>query len=415
MDSRIGKLTVIASVSALVLIVLLVVGYNEITTKGQRSRYEGKEQVVSVAPVTDGQVGDDLSAFLSDDSFFDKEPEFHMVEPVEGRTALSLIVTSVQKDLRVRIVDGTGEPVAGESFYVQLDTGSEYKDLDRDGIVYIGDLAAGEVEVSLKPIKGYETPKEPVRVNVKEQVEYVPIDDILLLIKTEDEVNALLEDTETNLAALETTEPEISTMLETKPHTKAGIDVSKWQKEIDWKKVKLAGVDFAIIRAGYRGSSTGALVEDPYFRANMAGAKAAGIETGVYFFTQAVNEVEAVEEASMVVALLSEYDLEFPVFIDTEGAGGNGRADGLEKEMRTRVCDAFCRTVKNAGYEAGVYASRNWYENCLETKQLEDYVIWLAEYRETPKYTGRYEMWQYTSKGAIDGIEGNVDLNIRYY
>ena len=192
------------------------------------------------------------------------------------------------------------------------------------------------------------------------------------------------------------------------------IDVTLQLKEIDWDKVKADGVNFAMIRVGYRGSSTGALVEDPYFEQNIKGALAAGVQVGIYFFTQATNEVEAVEEASMVIALCSGYDITYPVVIDTEGAGGNGRADGLDGEMRTAVCKAFCQTIQNAGYEAGVYASRNWMNNNLDMSQLDSYKVWLAEYRSTPLYQGYYDMWQYTSKGAVDGISGRVDLNISY-
>ena len=125
--------------------------------------------------------------------------------------------------------------------------------------------------------------------------------------------------------------------------------------------------------------------------------------------------MEAVEEASAVIELIKEYKIEYPIFIDTEGAGGNGRADGLDPETRTLVCDAFCRTIENAGYEAGVYGSRNWYNNMLYADRLEKYFIWLAEYRSAPLYQGYYQMWQYSSKGSVDGINGNVDLNIYYY
>ena len=190
--------------------------------------------------------------------------------------------------------------------------------------------------------------------------------------------------------------------------------MSKWNGTIDWDKVKNAGVQFAIVRAGYRGSVTGSLVEDPQFVANMKGATAAGIPVGVYFFTQATDEKEAVEEASAVLELIRDFQLTYPVFIDTEGAGGNGRADGLDAETRTLVCEAFCRTIENAGYKAGVYASRNWYNNNLQTARLENYHIWLAEYRSVPLYQGYYKTWQYTSKGKVDGIEGRVDMNITY-
>ena len=207
---------------------------------------------------------------------------------------------------------------------------------------------------------------------------------------------------------------EIQKLQTTSGNAKVGIDVSKWNKEIDWDKVENAGVQFAIIRAGYRGSVTGSLVEDPMFVTNMKGAQAAGIPVGVYFFTQAVDEKEAVEEASAVIELIRDYRLNYPVFIDTEGAGGNGRADSLDAETRTLVCEAFCRTIENAGYTAGVYASRNWYNNNLQTARLENYHIWLAEYRSVPLYQGYYKTWQYTSKGKVDGIEGRVDMNITY-
>ena len=361
-----------------------------------------------------GQQGADksnLSAFMQDECFFDRDTK--ATDSLYDETnRLSLIVTSVEKDLRVQIVDRDNKPVEGESFYITLNGKDEYKDLDKDGVIYIGDLPAGEYEVALKPISGYRTPLSATDVRVKDKVEYVAIDDISLLIKTEAEIDAEAED-----SAEANTDGDDTEIRQTSGVSKTGvlgIDVSKWQKEIDWDKVKNEGVDFAIIRCGYRGSVTGSLVEDPYFEQNIKGARAAGIKVGVYFFTQAVNEVEAVEEASMVISLVRDYELQYPVFIDTEGAGGNGRADSLNVEERTAVCEAFCTTVKNAGLEAGVYASRNWYNNKLTANTLESYAIWLAEYRSVPLYQGYYQMWQYTSKGKINGINGNVDLNVSY-
>ena len=121
-----------------------------------------------------------------------------------------------------------------------------------------------------------------------------------------------------------------------------GIDVSKWNGSIDWNAVKNSGISYVIIRCGYRGSSTGALIEDPKFRSNIQGAKAAGLKVGVYFFSQAVNEVEAVEEASMVINLVSGYGLNYPVFLDVESSGGRG--DKIDAATRTAVCKAFCST-----------------------------------------------------------------------
>ena len=191
-----------------------------------------------------------------------------------------------------------------------------------------------------------------------------------------------------------------------------GIDVSKWQADIDWKAVAGAGIDFAIIRVGYRGSETGVLVEDPYFKANIAGATKAGVKVGVYFFTQAINEAEAVEEASMAMELVKGYRLDYPIYIDTEWSGG--RADNLNKTNRTKIVKAFCKTVQNGGYKAGVYASKYWYLDNLHVDELKDYTIWVAQYNTECTYTGKYDMWQYTDKGRVPGIKGNVDLNICY-
>lgn len=416
MDSKWKRTAVCVSACMCLLLLLLVLFTNLPKRKGTADA-GGEVPAAGTQMNQDtgaGQQGADksnLSAFMQDEYFFDRDTK-ETDSLYDETNRLSLIVTSVEKDLRVQIVDRDNKPVEGESFYITLNGRDEYKDLDKDGVIYIGDLPAGEYEVALKPISGYRTPLSATDVRVKDKVEYVVIDDISLLIKTEAEIDAEAED-----SAEANTDGDDTEIRQTSGVSKTGvlgIDVSKWQKEIDWDKVKNEGVDFAIIRCGYRGSVTGSLVEDPYFEQNIKGARAAGIKVGVYFFTQAVNEVEAVEEASMVISLVRDYELQYPVFIDTEGAGGNGRADSLNVEERTAVCEAFCTTVKNAGLEAGVYASRNWYNNKLTANTLESYAIWLAEYRSVPLYQGYYQMWQYTSKGKINGINGNVDLNVSY-
>lgn len=378
---------------------------SEETVQSQEGETEGISRV-------SGQIGDDLTAFLQDETFFDSQSVLDKYKPSEEENKLALVVTSVEQDLRVQIVDSDGNPVTGESFFVMV-AEEEYKDLDQDGIIYIADLKPGDYEVSLSRISGYKVPDNPTRIKVKDRVEYVAIDDISILIKTEDEIDAEKEDTSVKNAASDADGTETASVRKD-GNAKFGIDVSKWNKEIDWDKVKEAGVEYAIIRVGYRGSSTGVLVEDPYFKKNIKGAAAADIPVGVYFFTQATDEVEAVEEASMVIELCKRYKLDYPVFIDTESAGGNGRADSLDAEMRTLVCEAFCSTINNAGYRAGVYASRNWLNDNLFADKLKQNVIWLAEYRETPIYQGYYQMWQYSSNGQIDGIEGRVDMNLSY-
>jgi GH25 family lysozyme M1 (1,4-beta-N-acetylmuramidase) len=438
MDSKLRRTVILSCLGAILVVTLAVLFTNRDAGSSSSSTNAGTagnaETTVDTqsadTALASGQIGYDLKGFESDDNFFD--PEVNPVLEAAKNTAnrLSLVVTSVEKDLRIQVVDGEGVPVSGQSFYVELTREDEmhesqmqesssnqdgtYKDLDKDGIIYIADLEAGEYCVQLAPISGYKVPTDATRVKVKDKVEYVAIDDISLLIKTEDEVDAAAEDSGVRDALSDADKTEMTEFKSFTGRTKAGIDVSKWNGDIDWDKAANAGVEFAIIRAGYRGSVTGSLVQDIYFDANMKGAAASGVQVGVYFFTQATNEVEAVEEASAVLSWVREYNLTYPIFIDTEGAGGNGRADGLDADARTLVCEAFCRTIENAGYQAGVYASRNWYNNNLQTQKLENYYIWLAEYRSVPLYQGYYRMWQYSSKGSIDGIKGNVDMNIMY-
>jgi GH25 family lysozyme M1 (1,4-beta-N-acetylmuramidase) len=192
-----------------------------------------------------------------------------------------------------------------------------------------------------------------------------------------------------------------------------GIDVSKYQTGINWTKVKNAGINFVMIRCGYRGYGSGVLVEDPMYKSHISGAKAAGLRVGVYFFSQAINEAEAVEEASMAVALAKKYGINMPIAIDSEYAnGGSGRADGLSKSARTAVTKAFCNTVKSAGYTPMVYASKSWFSTHLDVSQLSSYRIWVAHYADKCGYTGKYHIWQNTDKGKVDGVPGYVDMNI---
>ncbi|MBQ5782085.1 MAG: glycoside hydrolase family 25 protein, partial [Oscillospiraceae bacterium] len=194
-----------------------------------------------------------------------------------------------------------------------------------------------------------------------------------------------------------------------------GIDVSKYQPNVDWAKVKASGVDFVIIRVGYRGYGSGVMVEDPCFKSHIAGARAAGLKVGVYFYSQAVTIEEAVEEASMALQLVEGYQLHYPIYFDTEATGtGHGRADNLSTTHRTAIANAFCQTVQNSGYKAGVYASKSWFMYQLDYSQIAKYDIWLAQYAPVADFAQRYDMWQYTGSGSVNGINGAVDLNWAY-
>ncbi len=198
--------------------------------------------------------------------------------------------------------------------------------------------------------------------------------------------------------------------------SKMGIDVSKYNDDIDWEQVKAAGIDFAIVRVGYRGVSQGSLDEDPYAEANLVGASEAGLDLGVYFYTQAINEKEAVEEAEFVLDILAKYEITptMPIVIDTElyESKKTARGNMLSREERTKCLQAFCKTIVDAGYTPMVYASTRWSILNYDRDALADYPFWFAYYGDTVSYRFDFDIWQYTSTGKVPGIEGDVDLNI---
>lgn len=360
-----------------------------------------------------GQIGSDLSAFMSDETFFDPEVKFKSIESYAGRN-VSLMMSSVAKDLRIMVVDSVGRLVTGTDFTVTIQNVGEYTDTDKDGVIYVDGLRSGEYSVSLNEQDGFRVPNTITTIQVRQDIEYRVLDNIEYLMLTEDDIDPEKEDRAVNGAEEDADGTENMELQFDNGSAKLGIDVSKWNQEIDWEAVKEAGIEFAIIRCGYRGASTGALVIDPRYEENIRGAIEAGIPVGVYFFTQALDEVEAVEEASMVIRLIEDYDVDYPVFLDSESTGGRGRADGLDSEERTRAHRAFLQTIEAAGYETGVYASRNWLNDKIDMTRLSDYRVWLAEYADVPTYDQYYHMWQYTSKGTVDGISTNVDLNLCY-
>ena len=197
-----------------------------------------------------------------------------------------------------------------------------------------------------------------------------------------------------------------------------GIDVSKYQSGLDWDKIKKSGVSFVIIRIGYRGyGAAGNLVKDPMFEEHFTNARNAGLKVGVYFFTQAMNEAEAQEEAEACNRALNGRMLDYPIFYDTEAStapGGTGRADGLGVEDRTKCAIAFCERVKELGYQPGVYASTTWYRKRVDYNTLRSrYTIWNAHYGVSSSPIG-CDLWQGTEKARINGYSGELDANISY-
>lgn len=194
---------------------------------------------------------------------------------------------------------------------------------------------------------------------------------------------------------------------------KTGVDVSDHQGWIDWDTVSKSGIKFTYIRAGYRGSTEGGLFQDDYFEYNMQAAKEAGLELGVYFFSQAITEEEAREEADFVLQLLSGQKLDYPIAFDFEmsAQGIQSRVANLSSEETSRIARVFCNAIEAGGYNCCLYGNRHdlgRYDSLL----LDNYPIWYAEYSALPSYTEEYFLWQYASVGVVSGIDGEVDLNL---
>lgn len=194
-----------------------------------------------------------------------------------------------------------------------------------------------------------------------------------------------------------------------------GIDVSKYQGDIDWAAVASDGVEYAFVRLGIRGYGSGKLTLDEYFDKNMRGAKDAGIKTGVYFFTQAVTVDEAIEEADYVLQNITGYDVTYPVVFDVEMiVNDDGRANDLSQKDRTDIAIAFCDRIKAAGYTPMIYGNVKCFTKLLDMTRLNDYEKWYAFYDDYMYMPYEVGIWQYTEKGKVPGINADVDLNISY-
>lgn len=194
-----------------------------------------------------------------------------------------------------------------------------------------------------------------------------------------------------------------------------GIDVSKYQGNIDWQKVKESGVQFAILRLGLRGYGTGKLAMDGTFYKNLKGAVSAGIQVGVYFFSQAITPQEAIEEADFCVAALQGQTIPYPIVYDWEpyDSSVDARTHGLEDEVLTQCCKAFLDRVKELGYTPMLYANPTYFYRHLDMTELTGYPLWLANYVEMTSFYYQYDIWQYSYTGTVPGIDGGVDLNIQ--
>jgi len=194
--------------------------------------------------------------------------------------------------------------------------------------------------------------------------------------------------------------------------TLPGIDVSTFQHEVDWDAVADSGVKFVMIRVGYRGLKSGEINIDERFKENIKGAKRAGLKVGVYFFSSAITPDEAIEEARFVINHIRGKGVTYPVAFDMEITSADDRNAGLTAMEKTEIADAFLKVIKRNGFDPMIYGSKTWLTKDVDMNYLSDYSVWMAHYTKRPTYEYEYQMWQYSSAGSIDGIKGNVDMNM---
>ncbi len=193
---------------------------------------------------------------------------------------------------------------------------------------------------------------------------------------------------------------------------KRGIDISEFQGDVDWNEVKRSGVEFAILRCGYRESATGEITKDSRFLEYVKGANSVGIEIGAYFFSQAVTVEEAQEEADFTLEMIKGCDIRYPIGYDMEWVSQDDRINEVNWEEKTKVAKAFCHKIQQNDYETMIYGNTNWLNNQIAVDRLAEYNIWLANYTKESNYSQPIVCWQYNNEGTIYGIKGNVDLDI---
>ena len=415
MDSKLKRIAVLIVSLAVLSVLGIVVLANMDTIRRRSNAVSSVSSVTASDKVKDPSKGKILDAWKSDETFFDNDKESLAARILEEMKSVSLKASSVERDLRIRILDYEGNPLTGEAFSVSVrsSAGEEQvlEDRDSDGLICLTDIEPGVYEVFLLPKEDFNVQEEPVRVTVKSKVELSVIEDISLFMRkeadTDKEKNDLM-----SLSALDYADKKQKTSFDSS--ARYGVDISSDNGEVDWVKVYDSGIRFVMLRAGYRGAASGELTADERFSENARNAYRAGLDVGAYFFSQAVNEREAVEEASALCVLCSGLNVNYPLCIRIDRADGNGRADGISEETRTQIAEAFCKTVKTAGYDPFVYASGKWLTTNLDAKRIGKYGVWLSEFKSVPSYEEYYDMWQCSSKGRVPGIEGEVGLNITY-
>ena len=372
----------------------------------------------------------------------------------DGERQLFLSAVSTQRDLIVLVSDEQGRTVTGEHFELILSspTVGELSYFTTDtGRCYIVELEPGEYSLSMAEAEGYRA-AESIRVQVKSEADFQAIPDISRLLEIVDSGELHGEIKDNSPQALEQAIAQVLSggsgwrrengkiyyiddsgnyavglkKIEGKLYyfnergekaSSLGVDVSCFNGIVNYPAVKEQGIDFVIVRVGGRGWESGLMYTDSMALDHIRGARAAGLKVGVYFYSTAVNAAEAVQEASVVIDTLAGMSLDMPVYIDMEYSGSfpTGRADTLSPAQRIEIINAFSRTLENHGYDSGVYSSESLLWTSLDHNYLSRHSVWVANYTENnalPAYPYDYHIWQFTDRGVVEGMGGNVDLNV---
>ena len=344
----------------------------------------------------------------------------------EQRRKVKLTSTSCGNDLRIAVRDGSDNAVTGEQFRLTLtfpDGSTADFMTQTDGSCYIVELVPGEYSVSMGETEGYITP-ETVKCYVIAKEENLPVKNNetqayadggvwrrenghIFFYGADGQKAVGLRNIGGKLYYFNPRGEKASSL---------GIDVSCFNGYINWKSVREQGIDFAIARVGGRGWLSGRVYQDSFLEEHLIGAKNAGLKTGVYFYSTAVNAAEAVHEAKTVIKRLKGAHLDLPVFIDMEFSGRypHGRADRLPTAERVNILNAFCETLTDSGYSAGIYTGEYYMRSGMDYRFVSRYSYWLANYTENalPGFPGRYDVWQFTDRGRLRGISGTVDMDV---
>lgn len=314
---------------------------------------------------------------------------------------IHLTAVSTGEDMFITVCDANGNAIEGVRFQLTLISPNNEEILCAtytDGSCYLVELAPGKYTVSMPPQEGCAVP-DCIECMVPSLTHNAP---------SVDKLSAGLNNVSGKLF-FQTSTGEIASSI--------GIDVSTFNRYIDWEEVRDAGVDFAILRIGGRGWGSGHIYTDRRFQEFYSAAQDAGMQIGVYFYSTATTVTEAVEEAEYIISVLHGAPLDMPVYLDIEYSGDypNGRADRLDKAVRTDIVNAFSSTIRHAGYESGVYSGAYYITHELDFRSLSQNSLWIANYTQNsalPNVGYSYDIWQYTESGSIRGIFGTVDVNV---